>query len=180
MKKELLTLCFASSGCGEQVLFRPRHQSPQPSRLLLGISEMPMKPLPWCRKKWFSLCYALPGENGTRWNWFYLSPERKDSYTLREEGPTVKADSTVRLSPGGSQLVAGRYVYPAMTYTGKPPDEAFQEAPYEMAPDEEALIGYYHGGGDVLLVREHQGELELLYELEKMIGILRKATALPW
>ena len=93
---------------------------------------------------------------------------------------TVKADSTVRLSPGGSQLVAGRYVYPAMTYTGKPPDEAFQEAPYEMAPDEEALIGYYHGGGDVLLVREHQGELELLYELEKMIGILRKATALPW
>lgn len=51
MKKNSLRCVFASSGCGEQVLFRPRYQSPQPSRLLLGISEMPMKPLPWCRKK---------------------------------------------------------------------------------------------------------------------------------
>lgn len=168
MKKELLTLCFCLIGLwGAGTVQATAPVTPtQPSALrYFGNAHETLALVP--QKSGFSLCYALPGENGTRWNWFYLSPERKDSYTLREEGPTVKADSTVRLSPGGSQLVAGRYVYPAMTYTGKPPDEAFQEAPYEMAPDEEALIGYYHGGGDVLLVREHQGELELLYELEK-------------
>ena len=171
MKKELLTLCFCLIGLwGAGTVQATEPVTPtQPSALrYFGNAHETLALVP--QKSGFSLCYALPGENGTRWNWFYLSPERKDSYTLREEGPTVKADSTVRLSPGGSQLVAGRYVYPAMTYTGKPPDEAFQEAPYEMAPDEEALIGYYHGGGDVLLVREHQGELELLYELEKNDG----------
>lgn len=168
MKKELLTLFCCFLGLWEKGNVQaaaPAAAAQPPAVRYYGNTHETLAVVP--QKKGYALCYAIPGENGTRWNRFYLVPERRDSYTLREEGPFVKADSVVRISSDGSQLAAGRYVYPAITYTGKPPDEAFQEAPYEMAPDEEALLGYYHGGGEVLLVRENQGELELLYELEK-------------
>lgn len=95
MKKELLTLCFCLIGLwGAGTVQATAPVTPtQPSALrYFGNAHETLALVP--QKSGFSLCYALPGENGTRWNWFYLSPERKDSYTFGKKA--LRSKLTVR------------------------------------------------------------------------------------